>query len=191
MQLGIEIFVIWQPRTSLQIEWADTGSKLHLSSDEWGLSKRDCKLISFRLGCQPTIDAFASRKNAVLPAFFSKCPQIGAQGVDFFAQDLKSDQVYWCTPPVSIIVKVVRHILDWDTPVCAILNMPEWHSAQFWPFMVKNDKFAPFIQRVAFTRPRFIAYNDSSNVFTGRKEFRMISCLIHNRMTDNSLSYSC
>ena len=189
LQLGVEIFVVWQPRNSLQIMWADMGSKLHLSTDEWGMSNKDFRRITFKLGCQPTVDAFASRSNAVLPTFFSKCPQIGAAGVDFFAQDLRADQLYWCTPPVSIIVRVIRHILDWDTPVCAIVNVPEWHSAQFWPFLVRHNRFAPFVQKVVFIRPRFTAYNVSSNLFSGKQGFRMISCFINNKKTDNCLVY--
>ena len=190
MQLDIELYVVWQPRTVQSMVWADSGSKLHLSTDEWGMSFRDFKRICDKLGYTPTVDAFASRQNAVLPTFFSKCPQLGTAGVDFFAQELRADQVYWCTPPVSIIIKVIRHILDYESPVCAIVNVPEWHSALFWPFLVKNDRFAPFVHRVAFIRPRFTTYNISSrNLFCGKQDFRMIACLIDNRKRNNCLFY--
>ena len=189
LQLDIEIQAVWQPRDSLQIQWADIGSKLGASTDEWAMTRRWYKIITYRLGCTPTVDAFASRANAMLPTFFSKCPQIGTAGVDFFAQDLNRDQLYWCTPPVSIVIKVIRHILSWDTPVYAILNVPEWHSARFWPFLVRGNLFAPFVSRVVFTRPSFIAYNSSSNLFSGQKDFRIISCLISNTYKDGNLIY--
>ena len=191
LQLDIEIQVIWQPRDSLQIQWADIGSKLIHSTDEWAMSRRWFKIITYRLGCTPTVDAFASRANAMLPTFFSKCPQIGTAGVNFFAQPLQKDQLYWCTPPVSIIVSVIKHILSWDTPVYAILNVPEWHSARFWPFLVRGKFFAPFVSQVVFTRPSFIAYNDRSNLFSGQKDFRIISCLISNTYKNGNLIYRC
>ena len=191
LQLDIEIQAIWQPRDSLQIQWADIGSKLIHSTDEWSVSRRWFKIIIYRLGCTPTVDAFASRANAMLPTFFSKCPQIGTAGVDFFAQPLHRDQLYWCTPPVSIVVKVIKHILSHETPVYAILNVPEWHSSRFWPFLVRGNFFAPFVSQVVFTRPSFIAYNDRSNLFSGQKDFRTISCLISNTYKNGNLIYRC
>ena len=91
---------------------------------------KDSKRVTRGLGVTPTVDAFASRLMARLPIFFSKCPQMDTSGIDFFSQDLRSE-VYWCTPPVSITVKTIRHILSWDTPVKAIVNIPEWQSATF------------------------------------------------------------
>ena len=189
LDLGIEIIPIWQPRESLQIVWADVGSKLAKSTDEWCISMKDFKRVTRGLGVTPTVDAFASRLTARLPIFFSKCPQMNTSGIDFFSQDLQSDQVYWCTPPVSIVVKTIRHILSWDTQVKAVVNVPEWRSAAFWPFIVQKSRFAQFVKAVWFYRPSFTAFNDSPNSFSGRAKFRMIALVIDNMSNENVVSY--
>ena len=189
LQLQIEITPIWQPRTSAQIFLADLGSKMHFSTDEWAISDPDFDAITGFFGVTPLIDGFASKENSKCRTFFSKVPQVGSAGITFFSQVLTPHQVYWLTPPVTLVVKTCRYITEYGGPICAIVNIPEWKSSVFWPFIVRGGFFAPFIRAVKYTNAFFIAYNQSSNIFSGKKNFRLISLLIDTRFNDNKVLY--
>ena len=94
-QLGIRIAPIWKPRTVSDIVMADLGSKMYKSTDEWGINMALLKKIQRYVGEEVTIDGFATGANKRVPRFFSKYPQKGMLGMNFFAQDLESGEVYW------------------------------------------------------------------------------------------------
>ena len=94
-QLGIRIVPIWKPRTVSDIVMADLGSKMYKSTDEWGINMALLKKIQRYVGEEVTIDGFATGANKRVPRFFSKYPQKGMLGMNFFAQDLESGEVYW------------------------------------------------------------------------------------------------
>jgi len=81
-----EVKVIWVIDIPAAIADADGPSQQYSSTDEWGIAREELQAITQRFQLQPTVDAFASRKNPVCQTFFSKWPQIGSAGIDFFSQ---------------------------------------------------------------------------------------------------------
>jgi hypothetical protein len=94
---------------------------------------------------QPTIDSFASRVNAACTSFFSKWPQVGAEGVDFFAQQLLTEEVYHFCSPVHLAGHMLRR-LSGVGPVTAVLVLPAWTASTYWSLLRTGTGFIPEIQ---------------------------------------------
>ena len=96
-ELGVVTVPIWTKRTHPRIQLADLGSKQTRDSDEWGVDRTLLKNIFKYFNVQPSVDAFAVTNNTIfLDSFFSKYPQQGSLGVNFFTQILKPDIVFFC-----------------------------------------------------------------------------------------------
>ncbi len=80
------------------------------STDEWGLQEEHFQLLLQEFQVQPTIDAFASQFNNRCASFYSNTSQKGAAGIDFFAQELRRGEVYYCCPPVKLAAHCIRRI---------------------------------------------------------------------------------
>ena len=189
LNLGCEIVPIWQPRTQIHMVLADLGSKIYKSTDEWSIDRASFNKICRNFGVTATVDGFATRENSLLPRFFSKVPQVGTEGVNFFAQTLSDQEVYWLQPPVELITKVIKFVLQSKAGVIAIISFPEWPLSIFWPFVIKGDHFSPFVRAATYNRPTYMSFNDSSNIFRGTKRFRHISIMINTSFLDNNLEY--
>jgi len=100
--LGISVIPVWTPRLHPRIVLADAGSRFSRSTDEWSVHRPDLAEIFCFFNFLPDIDCFASATNAVCPKFFSKVPQLGSAGVDFFAQRPQERNLFLC-PPVSCV----------------------------------------------------------------------------------------
>ena len=184
---GIQVIPIWQPRDSVHIVLADIGSKQYRSTDEWSMDSATIQKIQKTLRVEITVDGFATSENAVCPTFFSKYPQVGSDGINFYAQELKDSEIYWVCPPVSQVTKGIKHILNAKSKVTALVTFPEWVSANYWTFVTKGDYFAPYIAAACYSRPNFKCFNEASNVFRGYKKFRMITVLINTEKQDHKL----
>ena len=92
--MGIEIEPIWLPRESQQIDMADIGSKLSISTDEWSIDRKTYNTATNYLGLRPTVDAMATDRNKMCSKFFSAIPQQGSSGINFFAQKLSPREIY-------------------------------------------------------------------------------------------------
>ena len=189
LNLGCEIIPVWQPRSQYNMVLADLGSKMFLSSDEWSIDKTSFHKICHSFGLKATIDGFATRENSLLPRFFSKIPQVGTLGVNFFATRLSIKEVYWLQPPVDLVSKTIRFILQSKLDILAIVSFPEWPLSLFWPVVVHGDRFAPFVRAAVYGHPVYSKYNEASSIFEGKKRFRHISILINTRFRDNNLRY--
>jgi hypothetical protein len=132
--VGIRILPIWKPRTVTDIALAELGSKMHKSTDDWGINMALFKKIQRYVGEKVTIDGFATSANNRVPRFFAKYPQIGMLGIDFFAQKLISGEVYWLCPPVKMVAKCIKHVLEANESVLAYIAFPEWKSQSYWPW---------------------------------------------------------
>ena len=75
-----------------------------------------------------TVDRFASFYNAQMPRFNSKFWDAEFEAVDSFTQDWSSDN-NWLCPPVSLIVRAVRHLIACKG--LGSLIIPEWPSSFF------------------------------------------------------------
>ena len=131
-KLNVLIIPIWKPRTTRSLELADLGSKMYKSTDEWSIDRKTFLKIQWYFRMEVTIDAFATSANAQVDRFYSIYPQVGSEGLDFFAQDLSDKEVYWICPPVKLVLKTIMHILQAKQRVVAYISFPEWKSSQCW-----------------------------------------------------------
>ena len=180
-QMGIRIIPIWKPRNTLQIVLADLGSKAYLSTDEWGIDNRTFKHIQSHVGLEVTIDGFATSINKKVDKFYSKYPQCGSLGIDFFAQELSPKEVYWLCPPVKSVLTTINHVLAAKKRVIAYVSFPEWKSANYWPVIKQGSSYAPFVRAAFVSSPKYVAYNENSKVFNGKENFRFLTILINNK----------
>ena len=177
-ELNIIVLPVWTPRSQDRLVLADAGSKFSTSTDEWCVSRADLLNIFSDMQFWPTVDGFASGHNKICDKFFAALPQTGASGVNFFAQPLLSDEKYFCCPPVRLITACYRKLVD--TPgVEAVLLVPEWKSAAFWPFLFNGKNWRSKIVDVIYFPPHFFFSNRAiSTVFTGAPNFRMVALKI-------------
>ena len=171
---NFQIIPIWAPRSNSHIQIADEGSKFSLSTDEWTFD-----IVSFHDICNqfqvvPTVDGFASSTNNRCEQFFSKIPQKNSSGVNFFAQQLTSKDIYYCCPPPKLIIYTFKHIFSF--PNCkAIIVFPIWKSANFFNFVIHGQKTAPFVLQYKIFNPRFFAKH---GLFIGYKNFDMMAVFV-------------
>ena len=88
-----------------------------------------------------TVDCFADFYVAELSRFFSRFWNPGASGIDFFAQELSSENCL-VVPPVSLVARVI-HYLSLQKAM-ATLVVPSWPSSSFWRLL--TSKYLWFIK---------------------------------------------
>ena len=177
LELNIEIVPIWVPRTHNLIYYADLGSKIDLSTDEWHFDNVSYSHIKQFFGLEPSIDGMASNKNNRCHKFFSLIPFQETFGVDFFAQTLSKLEVYYICPPPTKIIFVMKHIMQFHD-ITSIVVVPRWRNSNFWPFITRNGYFAEFIHDFFIFYPTFFPGNEEINIFNGRKKFPMLALLV-------------
>jgi len=141
----IELRVIWVTEVPTIIAEADSRSIQYSSTDEWGASRQDLQAVIERFRVSPTVDAFASRQNTICPSFYSKWPQLGGSGIDFFCQHLDSQEVYFCCPPVTAAAHMQQRLRR-QANVTAIIVLPAWRSALHWAMLRNGESFIPEIK---------------------------------------------
>ena len=125
--------VQWIPRT--ESEKADYISRL-IDFDDWQITPEFFLRLE-KLWGPHTIDRFANFYAARLPRFFSRFWNPGTSGVDFFVQNLESEN-FLVVPPVSLIA-LVLHYLSLQKARATIVR-PEWPSSSFWPLLTSQGK---------------------------------------------------
>ena len=119
----------------------------------------------------------ATRTNAICPRFFSKIPQVGTEGVNFLAQELQENTMYYCCPPVKTIGRVTCHLLDKDNVNC-LLIVPVWHSAAYWVALQESARFQETIVQKLCFRPKFFMSNGAPSLFGRSPKFLMAAFVI-------------
>ena len=89
--------------------------------------------IRDRLWGPHTVDCFANYYTTKLPRFFSRFCNPGRSAIDFFAQELSSDNCL-VVPPVSLVARVI-HYLSLQKAM-ATLVVPLWPF--FWPLLTSK-----------------------------------------------------
>ena len=102
---SIRLEVQWIPRT--ENEKADYISRL-IDFDDWQIT-HDLFLGLEELWGTHTVDCFTNYYTAKLPRFFSRFWNPGALGIDFFAQELSSENCL-VVPPVALVARVIRYL---------------------------------------------------------------------------------
>ena len=129
---SIRLEVQWIPRT--ENEKADYISRL-LDFDDWQIT-HDLFLSLEELWGPHTVDCFANYYTAKLPRFFSRFwNNPGVSGIDFFAQELSTENCL-VVPPVSLVARVI-HYLSLQKAT-ATLVVPLWPSPSFWPLLTSK-----------------------------------------------------
>jgi len=167
-----EVVPVWQPVSPLEINIADRRSQTYSSTDEWSVSRAALEEVFRQFGIRPTVDAFASRSNSICEKFFSKWPQVGSSGVNFFAQSLVPEEIYFCCPPVKDIGHMLNRLKAFHD-VTAILALPHWCGHTYWGMLRQPGRFTPAIKAHLYMEPSFFDTGSGVSLFTRRKGINM------------------
>jgi hypothetical protein len=176
--LDIVIVPVWTPREQERARVADIGSKFSLDSDEWSVDRSVLHSVFAAAGFFPTVDCFATVFNTVCFKFFSRDFSPDAVAVNFFVQSLVAEELYFCCPPVNLIVPCFRKLCGAGA-VRALLLVPEWPSAGFWPVLFPDGRLHPVFTHVWRFKPSFFFANQAtSNVFVRNPSFSMLALVM-------------
>ena len=89
--------------------------RITVDFDDWQIT-HDLFQSLEQLWCPHTVDCFANYYTAKLPRFVSRFSNLGASGIDFFAQELSSENCLVVPPPF-------RH--GYFMPQCRYITMLE------------------------------------------------------------------
>jgi hypothetical protein len=117
------------------------------------------------------------RCNAVCTRFFSKIPQVGTEGVNFLAQELKENVNYFCCPPIKMVGRVACHLLE-KANVSSILLVPVWPSTAYWSSLSESVRFQEAVVNKVYFRPQFFMSNGASGLFSRKPNFEMVAFLL-------------
>lgn len=123
---------------------ADEISRTDTGKDEWTLTpaaRTRFQQWREKQGLpQPTIDAFASKYDAMLPRYVSRFADDGAEDTDFFVSEVveREGEVMWCHPPWTMMSKVVKSILA--RKLKAYVLFPCWTRKIWFPFLNQAEQ---------------------------------------------------
>ncbi len=171
----IKIHCFWSRRSDENMQYADEGSK-RITTDEWGLSPESYNYITKHFNFYPDTDAFASEIMTKCAVFYSKLPDRKTSGVDFFLQELSTQRKYFACPPVKLIHKAWRTIVN--TPGLSILFLvPNWRSNAFYAAFLDHDDFKPCIKKYKVFQASFVSASENC-LFKGETPFSMLAMMI-------------
>lgn len=169
------IIPVWTPRDHDLLQLADKGSKSHLDTDNYGVSMYDFHYIQDYFKLSITVDAFASCSLHKTEKYFSATPTRDKAPVDFFMQQLMSEEIYFIHPPVSLLLKTLRH-LELFPSVTAIVIVPVWKNKPFWWYLQQEKIKSNFIQQTLYFTPTFECTSKKC-LFKDRNDILMMAML--------------
>ncbi len=175
LKYNIRLHVVWQRRSTKLLQIADSGSK-HTNTDEWTIADNDFKTVCDKFGVKPVIDMMATAKNSKCEQFISKLPDKQALAVNIFFYNLVPNIVYYCLPPVKLIIPILHKILE-SPNITVLFIIPLWKSASFWPQFLNKNRFQSFVKRIFVFKSTFSA-EASDCLFQGDKNFSMLAMYI-------------
>ena len=103
-----------------------------------------------------SVDSFASGSNSKCARFFSKRFTSGTGGVDFFMQELSSEDFFWLFPTVNLLCKAVEHLVLFRTS--GVLLLPVWPKSSFFSYFFPEGRHLPeWVSAVVPVKPTFVA----------------------------------
>ena len=168
----IRIIPKWIPREENQ--FADSISKYY-DTDNWGIDGETFQYVQEQFG-ECTIDRFADSENKKVNRFDARffCP--GVENVNTFTSDW-GEEFNWLCPPVGLIGDTLQH-----ARICrcrAVLLVPEWKSAYFWPLLTPDGKnFYPYVVDYRVLDPYYVNGRYTDSVFNGFVNFRSLALLL-------------
>ena len=130
---SIHLEVQWIPRT--ENEGVDYISRL-VDFDDWQITPDLFQSLE-QLWGPHTVDCFANYYTAKLPRFFSRFWNPGTSGIDFFPQELSSENCL-VVPPVALVACVI-HYLSLQKAMATVV-VPLWPSSSFWPLLTSKHR---------------------------------------------------
>ena len=123
-------------REDYRIQEADGGTR-YFDSDDWSIDAS--MFYKLTKDWDITVDLFAHSTNNKNDKFYSygKCPYTA--GVDAFTKDW-SGETAWTCPPTNLVIQAIKKILN--TNMKAVVAVPAWRTAQFWPFLFPDGEHA-------------------------------------------------
>ena len=164
-QKKTEVIAIWDTANQEEVDMADSWSKATNSTDEWGLQEGELNRLWAEWGIQPTVDAFASSENKVCEKFFSKWPQTGSAGVNFFAQQLQPEETYYCCPPVKEAGHMLRRLQRFNQ-VTAVVVVPAWEGSVHWSLLKEGSGYIREVQEYKKWKPSCVDTSNQSSIFS-------------------------
>lgn len=186
LQHNISFHPLWVPRSDVNLQLADDGSKALDSTAEFGISHEYFINVQDYFNVKFTIDGFARFNNRKCHRFFAPFPQKEALGVNFFFQNLSSSEIYYLHPGPNLIHATIEKLSHF-TDITAILITPMWISRPFWSAFLNCNMFKSFIAGYYIMNPLYISSSKSS-MFKGFQKFKTIAFLIK---TDKVYSLPC
>ena len=144
--LSLESCLLWERAISKNVfvltpQWigtkencvADFLSRHDIHHWEFSLDRKVFNTIVDNFQLMPTLDAFASRQTAMLPRYMSwfQDPLAVARN----ALSNTWDPVTYLFPPTPLLPKVIQKLKE--ERVRAVLVVPQWPSALWWPLLVE------------------------------------------------------
>ncbi len=172
---SIRLKPVWSPQDELRVTIAGLNTETARSTDEWSASRQHLAALFDTAGVHPMVNTFAAQCNSVCENYFSRHVQPTSAGVNFFSQPLLSSEIYFCCPPVSLIVPCYRRLTK-STGIVSWLLVPEWPAASFWPVLFP---VAPTVEKLYRFKTSFhFANNAQSNIFSKNPSFHLRALLI-------------
>ena len=157
-KLGITTVPIWTARSHLRIQLADAGSRTSFNSDRWGVPRIFLSTIFKYFQVKPDIDAFASEESKICSTYFSDSLDKSNAGINFFAQSLLSDKIYFMCPPVSLVGPTIRRIQNNDA-TCILLCLM-WTSSPWWTLLHNGQHYHPMVKAVYIFESRPMLFHE-------------------------------
>ena len=168
---NVKIYPVWTSRNSDLIKIADDGSRFSTSTDEWSVNYYAFDSIVRHFQLVPSVDCFSSGTNNFCDRFFSKVPQTGSAGVNFFCQNLSNSDILWICPPVKLIVPVVKH-LESFAQMKGIMLVPLWRASSFYTYLFQGNFLHKIFTDIFIFKARFKSSNAASrNIFNSNSKF--------------------
>jgi len=151
--------------------------ELSRSTDEWSVDRGDLAIVLAALNFTPQVDCMASDLNAICAVFFSLASSAMSVGVDFFCQRLRPGVNYFLCSPVKVIPAAFHRIAAFPG-VTALMLVPDWPSAAFWPILFPAGRNHRIIVSTHRFVPRFFSALSVPSLFTAGARVPMVALLI-------------
>jgi hypothetical protein len=131
------VMVSWVP--SVLNMTPDKLSRTLASTRGWQLNPKLFRWAMFKAKDHglptPTIDAFATPEDALLPKFISRFRAPEAFGTDFFSCNIAADEVLWCHPPWFLLSRTFAHLASHKQR--AYVLVPHWRSKPWFVWVTR------------------------------------------------------
>ena len=175
----IKLYPKWVPRSNKLLTLADSGSKMELSASEYGLDHAHYNMLENFFNVKFDVDGFSTRINKRTQRYISLLPDQEAFDCDFFYHELNSNLIYYLHPPINCIKWTLTKLCA-APDISAVVILPVWTSASYWPTLLNGEFFAWFVSEFAVIRPCYAYFNDRA-MFKGYRSFPTLAIFVRTR----------